>query len=268
MKNENSYKTLTKFKRKNKKVGKIFILFVFACLFGSIIFISSVISNFLCIKNWGLFVNSVSIPTVNLYCIAVGEFENENLALTQSELIKEKGGAGYIYKNNQTFTVLVSGYLDKKTCQDVIEKNNLIVENLTCLEITISKTHIAHNRAKSEVSNLTDICNIALNTFKKLQEISNGFDSGELSSNQTYNQLFDLSYQIDAVISNFKTQSLLTSSENYDLLLSRAKNIFSKINNLILKTSKQQLSSEIKYCALDVMFVNASWHFFSFNISY
>ncbi len=261
MKNKKSDKSVTYFQKKPKKVGKFFVLFVFVCFFGSIIFISSALSNFLSIKNWGVFVNSVSVPAINLFCVACGEYETETAATVQSELIKDKGGAGYIYKNNQTYTVLLFGYLDKTTANNVIENNISKLENLFLLQISIPKTKIQHNKSAKDVSALTNICEISLNTFKQLQSISNSFDKGELTSNQTFNKLFNLSYEIDKVIKSFEKQSMLVNSETYNFLLANAKNIFSKVNNLILNTSKQYLSCSIKYVALDVLFIGVSWHF-------
>lgn len=258
MKKQNSDERLTYLRKKNKKTGKIFILFVFACFFTSLIFISSALANLLCIKNWGLFVKSASVPAVTIYCVASGQFETENSAIIQSELIKEKGGAGYIYKNGETFTVLLFAYLNQATAQKVIENNSDKVADLFCLTIETSQTKIQHNKSAKDISSLTNICQLPLNTFKKLQAISNSFDGGELTSSQTFNKLFSLSYEIENVIKNFESQSLLVSSENYNMLLEKAKNIFSKVNNVILNSSKQSLSCNIKHVALEVLFVGES----------
>ena len=92
MKNKKSDKSVPYSRKKQNKVGKFFILFVTSCFFISIIYISSALSNFLSIKNWGVFVSSASIPAINMFCVGCGEYETENSALVQSELVKEKGG--------------------------------------------------------------------------------------------------------------------------------------------------------------------------------
>ena len=243
----------TRYKRKKSaKAGKIFIIFVFGCFFTSLVFLASVLSNVLSISDWGLF-NTVSVEANTLYCVTYGQYETENSAIIQSEYIRTKGGAGLIYKNGETYTILLSGYLDKQTCQKVYDKNIENFDKLHQLSISLSSENIKHSKSTKNISSLENIVKLPLTTFKRLQEICNNLDGGHCTSQQAYNQLFNVSYDINNVIQDFEKSSMLTSKQDYDSLLQTAKNIYSKVNNLILSTAKSDLSWKIKYYALDII---------------
>ena len=250
MNNTNPYKQIKR--RRKVKAGKFFILFVFCCFFTSLVLLASVLSNVLSISNWGLF-NTVSVEANTMYCVCYGEYETENSATIQSEYIKTKGGAGLIYKNGETYTILLSGYLDKQTCQNVYDKNIENFDKLHQVTISLSSNDIQHTKSTKNITSLENIVNLPLTTFKTLQEICNSLDGGHCTSHQAYNQLFNLAYNINNVIQDFENSSMLTSKQDYDNLLLTAKNIYSKINSLILNTAKSDLSWKIKYYGLDII---------------
>lgn len=242
------------YRRKKTKIGKGFILFIFVCFLTSIIFLASALSNILSVNVFklGIFSNAVSISQTTLYCIAFGDYESEEAAVVQSEYIKSKGGAGLIYKNAESYTILLSAYLSQQACNNVYDKNIEIFKELNKVNISLNKEKIQHNKTK-DVSVLNNIIQLPISTFNTLHEITNSYDGGLITSHETYNLLFNLSYNINSAIEEFKNSSMLTSEENYNKLLQQANNIYSKVNNLILNTSKSELGWKIKYCSLDVI---------------
>lgn len=256
MKSKKTNRNLTKFNKKSTNIGKFFVIFVFFCFFLSIILLSNVFATLLNVKNIGLFATNINTDNVNLYCIAFGDYETEQSAQYQSELLKKKGGAGFIYKTNQNYTILLSGYLDEKSCDEVLNKNKDNFEQLHIQKISIPKTNYSYRKTTTNIQPLKDIVNLNIETFNCLHNISNKYDSGELLSSKVYNELFNLAYDINTKIENFKSNSMLTSENNYIKLIKQAENIYSKVNSLILNTSKNELSQNIKYCYLDIILLS------------
>ena len=258
MKSSKTNTNLTKFNKNNKKIGKFFILFVFFAFFSSIIMLSNVFAKFLNVKNIGLFAENVNASSQNIYCVAYGSYETENSATIQAEYLKEKGGAGYIYKIGNSYTILLSAYLDETSCKNVYDKNIDNFENLHIEKLKTTKSNISYNKTTNNVKPLKDIINLKIDVFKNLHDISNKLDAGEIISQNAYNQLFNLSYDVNKKIENFKETSMLTSSSSYNTLIKDAENIYSKLNTLILNTPKNQLSPSIKYYSLDIILLNES----------
>ena len=253
---------LTNFKKNNKNIGKFFILFVFFSFFLSIILLSNIFARFLNVKNLGFFASNVNASSISVYCVAFGNYETEQSAFIQAEYLKEKGGAGFIYKIDNSYTVLLSGYLDKAKCNEVLKKNVDNFDKLHMVEIVTPKTNYSYNGATTNIEPLKEIINLKLDTFNSLHDISNKYDSGEFLSSKTYNELFTLAYNINNKIESFKKASMLTNSISYKSLIMDAENIYSKVNSLILSTEKNKLSQSIKYCSLDIILLNASWLFY------
>ena len=253
MKSSKTNTTLPNFKKKNKKMGKFFILFVFFAFFASIIMLSNVFATFLNVKNIGIFANNVNSNAINLYCVAYGEYESEKSATVQADYLKQKGGAGFIYKLDNCYTILLSAYLDENVCKKVFNNNKDNFDKLNTQKITLSKTNYKYNKVNTDVKPLKEIIDVKLNVFKTLCEISNSFDSGQMLSSEVYNKLFNLSYSVNSKIENFKNSSSLTTLSNYNQLILNAQNVYSKLNNFILSTPKAQLSSSLKYCAIDII---------------
>lgn len=251
MKTSKTNTILTKINKKNKKIGKFFVLFVFFSFFLTIILISNVFANFLNVKNFGLFSENVNAKSHTFYCLAYGNYESENSALIQADYIKQKGGAGYIYKIGNSYTILLSAYLDENSCKNVYEtnKNNL---DIHIEKLSTQKTNYSYNKT-TDISSLKDMINLKLDVFNALHEISNKFDAGEYLSQKVYNELFNLTYEVNQKIETFKNTSMLTSSIDYNNLIMEAQNIYSKLNTLILNTPKNNLSQNIKYYALDII---------------
>lgn len=249
---------LTKNSKINKKIGKFFILFVFFSFFITIILFSNIFARFLNVRNLGFFATNVNSNSTSVYCIAFGNYETEQSAIIQAEYLKEKGGAGFIYKTDDGYTVLLSGYFDKAVSNEVLKKNIEIFEQLHIVEIVLPKTNYSYNGTTTNIAPLKNIINLKIDVFNALHEISNKYDSGELLSSKVYNDLFALAYEINTKIENFKNSSLLTSANSYNNLIRDAENIYSKVNSLILNTEKSKLSQSIKYCSLDIILLNAS----------
>ena len=246
---------------KNKKTGKIFIIFVFLSFFASLILISNVFAKVLNVNILFASNAKVNSSSYSVYCICYGSYETENSALMQTEYLKSKGGAGFIYKFSENYSVILNAYLDKNVCKGILDKNTENFDNIHMETINISKSNYNFNKANLNTKPLKEIISLPLDIFNELHNLSNKYDSGEYLSSRIYNELFKLAYNINSKIENFKNKNNLINLKNYNQLLLNAQNIYSKVNNLILNTPKSELSQSIKYTSLDVLLINVSWHF-------
>ena len=63
----------------------------------------------------------IQLPRLNLYCVELNKYDSVTQATRQSEDIRKKGGAGYIFEEADKYRLLVSGYVTQQQALSVAE---------------------------------------------------------------------------------------------------------------------------------------------------
>jgi len=154
---------------------------------------------------------------VSCYLLCAGNFADLSSATILSESIKMKGGAGYIYKNNN-YNVIISIYFEDKKAKTV--QNTLLDKGETVSIITISLPAVTHGLLEDNENERIKGSIVAVsNTVNTVYEISNGFDTGALSRRAVKQELQKLNeelvneYEKNNVMEIFKKDKLKVFNE-------------------------------------------------------
>lgn len=198
------YKTSVKRKKKMPKFFK-FILWT------SVIFIMCVCGLYISrlIPNIAGINTNLLVASKQVYAVSGGQFEDYNTAFVFSETIKKQGAAGYVYKQEKVYYVLLGGYPKKEQALKVIE--NLSYDGIDTNLVTLSFFGLSINLSvdKAEKATIKTATNMFYTCYEKLYEYSLDYDKNLLSKGEVLNSIDQLKSQV-----NEAKRSLKTSSDN------------------------------------------------------
>lgn len=158
-------------------------------------------------------------------------------ARIKSFSLRLSGNAGYIYTKNNQYFVALATYLDKKTAEDVLSKN----EDLVIHELTFFKQKLLDNATDDGITNQTIL---ALNdSIKVLYDLSINLALKESS-------IVDVLHTLESTHSELlklKQSVINLSPSNKDILLSIIDPPLGTLNAIISSTAHQSLLGELRY---------------------
>ena len=119
------------------------------------------------------------------YVVAVGEYADEREAVVQATVIRAGGGAGYIYENNNVYSVALATYLSKDEAKAVSEKN----EGSFICEVTADFNALYD--ASSDDAVISRVVGDVASTLRELSERSADYAANEASAVKADAELVD-----------------------------------------------------------------------------
>lgn len=142
------------------------------------------------------------------YAIAVGGFDDITLARTTAELIKGRGGAGYVLKDKEEYEIFYAVYPSKDEAQSVLSSLGENAAYLKELKISSSKLKWADN--KRAVQDALKYFDIAFDCFYSL---SNSLNKDEATLDDVKNGVGVLIERLKDIKTTFYSE---VSSSNSD----------------------------------------------------
>jgi|GEM_PF-6540301 len=221
--------------KKSKKRGVFIALFivlsiVFACLLYVEVFIDGGIA--------GLF-KKISKEDPSVIYLVVEKCENKNDAVTLSDNVRAKGGAGYLYFNGDLF-VVVAYFKDDTSAEKVAEKNGYDYISVF-LDNQINDFDISKRSAVEKVLTAND------KVINSLNELANEYQLNDVSISDSIKNIIDTYEKETKDFSDKANESDLKEMQ----LLSKIKCFNKTLRSLSVDNlSKASLLSELRYASV------------------
>lgn len=148
--------------------------------------------------------NNLLVKQRQIYCVDAGVFDDYNTALVLGETIKKQGGAGYLYRQDKNYHVMLSAYPDKQSALRVID--NLCQEGVDANLCVITLEGVS---LKTETDSLTKSVATALNLFydcfDALYDLSIDYDTNVVSKSECINKIEQLKTNVEQSQKNLNT---------------------------------------------------------------
>lgn len=222
-----------------RRARKIAILFIVICFCSSLLLLDYFSDGYVLAD----FDEVSALNKTNYYCIQMGMYGDLETANYYANLIKQRGGAGFILKDGN-FRVLASVYKNSSEAEAIITRLN----NLG----TVCSLYVLQTEEIFDVS-------LSHSDREKMRFIS-------LCTDYAYQELYNLSNEMDVeTITNAeikgKIQSLLDSLEQYETMLLSTKTskkaeiqaCLTSIRESIKKLPLSPTSSSIRYAYIEIL---------------
>lgn len=248
------YKYNKKGKFKTKLLTIIFCLFTIMVL----VFFSISFSNFLTISKIVNVNSNYIYENKTLYALSLYSTSNKAEANTYSSNIKKQGGAGYVYKNNNSYYVLSSIYKSSGEANKV--KNNLQESevNSEIIKIDIPAINFKASLTTNSSKILSEGVGLFYNNYLDLYNLSVEFDKQNIDTIKAKSKINDIYNQNQKTIQNFNNH--FNQSTNVYILYVKIylNKLNNNINDLLNLDDSENLSSFIKetYCNIIGEYLN------------
>lgn len=239
---------------KNSKFSLIFTIFFIVLFFLLIINVSDIFSSLITNKNSIFFTQKLEVPSYSVYAVSINDFDNLSQAEEYANAVKEKGGAGFVYKNGEHF-VFVSSYPSLSEAKEI--KQNLLdlgyKSRIVNLKIDAVLTNYKGNRLQLFLSSI----NFFRKAYNTLQTQTINFDKSEFSQSQINSCLAEL---LNENINLLNTMQSL--SQNQDLPLKQEisvplEEVKTLLESLLCFAGEDiEYSSKLKQTCLEIVIKN------------
>lgn len=196
----------------------------------------------------GVFSASKSTETA-VYALAVGGYTDMSLARTTADLIKSRGGAGYVTTADNNIEIIYAVY----PSEDVAKK---VLVNLDESSAYIKK--LAINNPKYKVDKETEnAITTALGyydiAFDVLYKTANSLADGSINADDAHTQIRVLSVQINDIKSAFYNNTVETDSEDVTEVKLALITALALLDNIKTTGSTAQFVSSIRYAHVQLV---------------
>ncbi len=145
----------------------------------------------------------------SVFILALGGYSDMTLARQSAELVKDRGGAGYVKKSEEQIEIIYAVYPDEQSANDVLEKIGEKGVYVTQIEIASSKLSWCASQDKEAVLDALEYFDLCFDT---LYETANLLNSASISQNDAKIKIRVLYAQIEEIKSCFY-QNIQNSNE-------------------------------------------------------
>lgn len=184
------------------------------------------------------------------YAIAIGGYSDMSLARTTADLIKNRGGAGYVAVADETIEIIYAVYPDEDSAKKVLSglgENGAYVKKLS---ISTPKYKI-DGEIKNAIDDALKYYEVA---FDSLYKISNSLADLSISADDARAQIKVLYSQIEDIKSAFYNKTVDSNSDevtNTKLALITCLALLDNVNTL---GTVAQFASGIRYALVQLVF--------------
>ena len=142
---------------------------------------------------------TITAPAINYYALQSGEYETIEEATMYSQRVRELGGAGYVYKKELSYKVLVSVYENENNAKSVLEKISSSLPNAEVIVLKSPKIVMEYNLDDTDKKCLQDALNLFHSVFTKLYSISISYDLGDTTFAMAKLSMVELQKEFESV---------------------------------------------------------------------
>lgn len=210
--------------------------------------LADLFSSILTIGNFAfLQVQAVKVNAYKIYALSIDDATTKNEAQEKAITVKQKGGAGYVYKQNNIFYVLASAYENENDCkkvQDQIKQNEL---NSKIIVIDIPQIVIDTNFSQTEKTSLVNALNAFKTVYKNVYDLSISLDTSVKNLPECKLEVYNLKSNIQQIYDNFGVN--FNQKINNELLNIKIKltSLINLVQNLI---NNDKIQDKIVYSCL------------------
>lgn len=242
-------------KNKNIKLGKIFAITFCLVTFGLMLTMADFFSSLITVGGFSFSNDNINQTEYKIYAVCTNSYQEKVLASECCEQIKQQGGAGYIYMNENSYNVVAGLYENetdaKKVLSNIIEKK----PDANILTITIPKITINSNLSQQEKSTINTCLSSFKNVYKKLYDISVSLDTAVINEVKARLEVNEICSSTQKTLNDFNT--IFNDNIKTKLLSIRLslENIINYLNDLINSNTIIPFSSLVKECYCKVIFL-------------
>ena len=195
-----------------------------------------------------------SIEANTVYALQVGVFDEEANAEEMAQTLKDKGGAGYIIQDGDSYRVIISAYRTEAEAENV--KTRLAEEqklDSKLYNITTEQINVELSAPEEYLAQLEDAIEESADIHEALLELSLSYDKGDLNLEQVKSELETLKDTADEKVSQMEAIDKSGTVE----AVAEIKGFYSGVSNtlgqLMEAETQVNMSSGIKAAYMDVV---------------
>lgn len=242
-------------KIKNIKLGKIFTFAFGLVTFGLMLTMADFFSSLITVGGFSFSNDNINQNEYKLYAVYTNSYQEKILASECCEQIQRQGGAGYIYMNESSYTVIAGMYENetdaKKVLSNIIEKK----PDANIMTITIPQITINSNLTQQEKATINASITLFKNVYKKLYDISISLDTAVVNEVKARLEVNEICSNTQKVLNDFNT--IFSENIKTNLLSIRLslESIITYLNDLINSNTIIPFSSLVKECYCKIIFL-------------
>ena len=188
--------------------------------------------------------------TVDVYALAVGGYPDMTLARTTAELIKGRGGAGYVV-SGESIEIIYAVYPDEETAKKVLIALDESSAYIKRISINIPKYKWAEGDVKTTVDSALSYYNIAFDTLYKT---ANSLADGSISTDDARTKIRVLNAQINDIKSGFYQNTIEINNEDVTEIKLALITAIALLDNIKTSGSVPQFVSSMRYALVQLVF--------------
>lgn len=238
----------SKKKAKRGLFNKVFSIVFCIVTFGLMLTMADLFSSLITVGGYSFVSDNISFSEYKVFAVSTSDHSEKLLASEFCETIKQQGGAGYLYMNNDSFSIVAGIYQTeadaKKVLSNIIEKN----PEAKVITITIPQIIISSNLSSQEKNTLSGCLSIFKTAYKKLYDISVSLDTAVINEVNARLDINELSSSVQTTLSNFNT--IFTTDTTTELLRIKLalEDCLKYLHDLIDSNLSYPYSSLVKEC--------------------
>jgi hypothetical protein len=238
-----------------KIFGFLFTIFSVAL----VVIIADLASTYLTTGSFSIIPNNKCVlPEKNYYAIQLNSFKTKEDAITFSKSVQSRGGAGYIYKDNE-YLVFASMYNNLEKANEVCDNLKISGESASIFEFKVNRVEYNISLKSSDKECLSNTINLFDDTFNDIFQIISELDTGNTTFSQTNLNLNSLYSNLQNKESTFEKSFSLSTNTQILILKSKLALLINCVNSMINPNiTKDQLSYLLKLNCINIIYYRST----------
>lgn len=195
------------------------------------------------------------INAESVYAIAIGGYGDMTLARASADLIKKRGGAGYVCSNENGIEIVYAVYKNKSDAENVLSK--LDDKGAYVKEISIDEGRFSwcEKELRSSVKNALQYYDIA---FSTLYSVADSLNSNQMNIDDAKTQIQVLRTQIEDLKSVFYKDTEQCGDEQITQIKLALVTCIALLDNVKFNSSVAEAASSLRYQLTQLVFCRQS----------
>lgn len=191
------------------------------------------------------------VKAENVYAIAIGGYKDMTLARASADLIKKRGGAGYVCSNDDGIEIVYAVYKNDSDAQSVLSRLGDKGAYVKEISIDEGKFSWCDKQLRSSVKNALRYYDIS---FSALYSTADSLNSNEINLNDAKTQIQVLKSQIEDIKSVFYKDVENCADEQITQIKLALVTCLALLDNIELNATVADATSSIRYQLTQLVF--------------
>jgi len=251
------YGVAYKFKQSKIPFGKkrkVFFPIVFVVLFVALCAMGSGLINGVVQVSSSISPNAISLSNMNYYAVNTGSFSSVELASEVATKIKNLGGAGYVYKHNGEYNVLMYVYSSREDAISVSQKVTEQGFNPSILTLECGAKNYAYNLSSDDRQTFINAINSFDSIYSQLYKITNNYDSKQTTISASRLELITMQKDFERMYTKFLNTFSNTQDENIVKIIKKLDIVSGELEILVDPLMlDSNFASLMKHCCINLV---------------